>query len=504
MKKFYSMLLIIMMFFCPSKINALEINDIHNINSINDFYINDVSFYDVGFVRVSEYNIMLEGLVYSENSNSNYSIEVTLYDKNHNVVGVIIENISFLANYNKFNEIYNIDYSVDLDTVSYYSLDLIDDIKSSAFAYNDVVIDNSEIAYWLYLVPVLLFVVCFVKNVFLRKKYVKEDYYPNNDLNSLEFAYMYFDKFYIDYIYTLIIYLATKSYISIEYTKKGYKINKLRNYNGSNDFEKLIFNNLFIDKVDEVGKKYIINKNNVFFSNVVKNIVQVVLKISLNVELLKDSLKLKKTKSYNCVIVLFVLISYLCISYIPLYNFYNINVFIMLLLLPSLLIVFVMLVFNSQKLLTLLGVLLGSLFGLVMFIFPTIIINELYFVGFFVGSICIVGMMVFYFIRRRKLKMYSDKKILSSFVECLMTMTDLKMELLILNNPEYIYDIMPYLIVLGKEDEYLEKYKKYLLHVPNWYIDNVSDDCINSFINFINIDYKILVTDINTNVNLKK
>lgn len=83
---------------------------------------------------------------------------------------------------------------------------------------------------------------------------------PDN-LNSLEVGYKYKCYASDEAILSLIVYLASKGYLTIEEEGKRTKLNKLKDYNGNNASEKIFFAGLFDNKktsiyIDEVSDFY--------------------------------------------------------------------------------------------------------------------------------------------------------------------------------------------------------------------------------------------------------
>lgn len=60
-----------------------------------------------------------------------------------------------------------------------------------------------------------------------------------------------------------------------------------------------------------------------------------------------------------------------------------------------------------------------------------------------------------------------------------------KLEVLVMENPTYFYDILPYAYVLGLSDKWIKKFETITLEEPNWYSGR-SDFSINTFNKSIN------------------
>ena len=89
---------------------------------------------------------------------------------------------------------------------------------------------------------------------------VIEEFYPPKECNSLETGYIY--KRYIDKkdVVSLLIYLANKGYLKIEQTtdqgifkkSKGFRIIKIKEYEGNNEIEKIFLEELFFHSDNSV------------------------------------------------------------------------------------------------------------------------------------------------------------------------------------------------------------------------------------------------------------
>ena len=60
-----------------------------------------------------------------------------------------------------------------------------------------------------------------------------------------------------------------------------------------------------------------------------------------------------------------------------------------------------------------------------------------------------------------------------------------KIESMVLSNPTYFYDILPYTYVLGVSDKWIKKFESISLQAPNWYDGYSTFDAV-SFGRFMN------------------
>ena len=123
-----------------------------------------------------------------------------------------------------------------------------------------------ELRDWImYGTPVFFLLVAFL----LWLRFGKDDkapntveYYPPDDLNSLETAFLYKGTCNAKDVASLLVYLANKGYIAIEdedkrpsfYSKKTFHIVKLRDYDGTNEEERKFMQGLFGNRQPVDGK----------------------------------------------------------------------------------------------------------------------------------------------------------------------------------------------------------------------------------------------------------
>ena len=60
-----------------------------------------------------------------------------------------------------------------------------------------------------------------------------------------------------------------------------------------------------------------------------------------------------------------------------------------------------------------------------------------------------------------------------------------KLEALVMENPNYFYDILPYTYVLGVSDKWIKKFESISLQAPSWY-DSSNGFDVSSFGTFMN------------------
>ena len=74
---------------------------------------------------------------------------------------------------------------------------------------------------------------------------------------------------------------------------------------------------------------------------------------------------------------------------------------------------------------------------------------------------------------------------LKGFKNFLETVEKEKLESLVMENPNYFYDILPYTYVLGVSDKWIKKFESISLQAPSWYDSSNAFD-VSSFGTFMN------------------
>ena len=176
-----------------------------------------------------------------------------------------------------------------------------------------------------------------------------------------------------------------------------------------------------------------------------------------------------------------IITSYLLITIPPMFNYGNSGDLFIALLFPGIgFTVLFSMVFGKTKIVTkLFGLFWGSLFGGIpwlFIVFPTLLENPVYLMGYIVGLICIVGMVIClkYLPKRSQ---YGNEMLgkIKGFKNYLETVEKDKLENMVMQDPSYFYNILPYTYVLGVSDKWIKKFEAISLQAPDWY------DCPNGF-----------------------
>ena len=362
---------------------------------------------------------------------------------------------------------------------------------------------GEELRDWImYGIPVFFLLVAFL----LWLRFGKDDkapntveYYPPDDLNSLETAFLYKGTCDAKDVTSLLIYLANKGYISIEntddlpsfYSRKTFRIAKIRDYDGTNEEEKRFMQGLFENRLPVDGKVTVTSGMlyNRFY--VTTNAILKKMRDQSHV----DKVFEKNSGWKNAMIIVMLIISEVLICLPPILEFVH-----PLMLAPAVIpgiafsAVFALAFLKKGKgyskdkgkainwkdkatmfLTGLALTLLMAWYPGEMFI-PVLIEKSFYVWGYICGILCIFGMIlcIIYMPRRTP---YGVKMLgrINSFRDFLMGADKAKLEELLAQDPQYFYTILPYAGVLGVSEAWNSDFVELEAEAPEWYAGEYTD-----------------------------
>ncbi len=370
-----------------------------------------------------------------------------------------------------------------------------------------------------FIIPLLFLLISF----YLWCKFGKDDkvietveFYPPEDFNSLEVGFLY--KGYADNrdVTSLLIYLANKGYIKITETEKkvlffkysGFKITKLKEYDGDNINEELFLKGLFLKKNSIIS--LFLDKYEATSEDTLKEVTSADLydsfyvtmnKILSNISNKKNKYKIyeKSASNKKIFIILMMIATYLLITIPPIVLFGQAEIIPFATIFPAIgfTVLFVFVFGKTGSVSKTASNLYAKIFGLIWglgfggipwisLVLPLLLIDINYLTVYIIGLICILGMFfcLEYLPKRTK---YGNEILgkIRGFKNFLETVEKDKLESLVEKNPTYFYDILPYTYVLGISDKWIKKFESISIVAPTWYVGN-SDFNLNSFSSFIN------------------
>ncbi len=310
-------------------------------------------------------------------------------------------------------------------------------------------------------------------------------FYPPNEHNSLEIAFLYNGSVTGTDVMSLLIYLADKGYVKIEelqskkYSKdKDYRIEKLKEYDGTNEYERDFLIGLFKEKSGRPSNS--VTKDDLFdkFYFVVSNIVK-----RMNSTKNTEKIFVKNSITKNNLLRGMCFIIYCLISYRFVYN--EDSLFGIVMIGVSLFIAISAVTVNKPTTVVINGVqkksknakyftfLITIVFATILIsvlILPTLLADFMLLVTYLIGiaSIFYILATINYIYKRNEYGYEMLCKI-EGFKNFLETTEKDKLEELVMENPTYFYDILPYTYVLGISDTWIEKFESISIEAPNWY-----------------------------------
>lgn len=351
------------------------------------------------------------------------------------------------------------------------------------------------------LLIIIIPVVCAIVSVIIWKRYGKDDlvvdvveFYPPEGFNSLEVGFFYKGEAEDKDVTSLLIYLANKGYIKIRETEekslfsktKGFRITKLKEYDGTNINERLFLEGLFKDNKTEVGASDLQNSFYRTKNKILNNI---------NDKKNKDIIFESKASSKNPLLILFMIVSYSLITIPPIVLFSDIELIIFALIFPPIgfAVIFAgigeLIKHKAKGLLPFIFTLIwGIPFGFLPWseaVLPALLIDKYYLIAYIIGVISLVVIKICkkYLPKRTS---YGTEMLgkLNGFKSFLTSAEKDRLESLVLENPTYFYDILPYAYVLGVSDKWIKNFESIMVEAPSWYDSPNAFDIVvfNSFV----------------------
>lgn len=374
--------------------------------------------------------------------------------------------------------------------------------------------------YIVYLFPILFLII----SVLLWYKYGRDDqvietveFYPPKGFNSLEIGFLFKGKANSQDVVSLLIYLANKGYIKITETEEkgllgsinGFKITKLKDYDGNNINEQLFLEGLFTKKNSSIFKRKINNQNKVDNVNEViskdlyNNFYVTIGKILSNINNKENKIFEKSASNKSIFILLMIIITYCLITIPPIVTYGITELLLFDIIFPAtgFTLLFAFVVGNNQTVyvngkattskvfIKLFGVFWGVMFGGIpwaILVLPSLIPEPIYLVGYILGIACVLGMVIClnYLPKRTPYGNEMLGKILG-FKNFLEIAEKDKLEAMVNENPNYFYDILPYTYVLGVSSKWISKFETISLKSPDWY-DSPDEFNMVAFSSFMN------------------
>lgn len=370
------------------------------------------------------------------------------------------------------------------------------------------------LTYLLFIIPVS----CLLFSIFLWYKFGKDEqvietieFYPPEGFNSLEIGYLY--KGYADNedVTSLLIYLANKGYIKIiEKEQKSlfditnsFEIIKLKDYDGDNDNEKDFLKGLFkhssLSSVPDFVNIEQSSENIDGFQTVTQSDLYNSFYITMNTILNNINSKTNKKKIFetttsnkSIIIIVMLLLSLLTIMSIPTFEYAGLGELAITLFLTLFYVPFyaVGLSKSIPKVFRMFWLGFTMIHSFVFFctmpVMSAIKEETIFLIGFLLGMVCIIGIIICFKSMPKRTK-YGNEILgkIKGFKTFLETVEKDKLESMVMQEPTYFYNILPFTYVLGISDKWINKFESISLQAPDWYYSS-SGFSVNRFGTFMN------------------
>lgn len=365
-----------------------------------------------------------------------------------------------------------------------------------------------------------VFITYLLWNKFGKDEQVVEtvEFYPPQGFNSAEVGFLYKGKVENKDVISLLIYLANKGYIkiveseekSLFSTSKGFKIVKQREYDGNNPNEALFLKGLFSSKSSSISFSsmidYMKNPQSVPETSANGAITEVTAmdlydsfyitlgRIITNINNKKNIEKIfeKSSLRKGALVIVMIIASFLLITIKPVIESDGgIAMLLFAIIFPGIgfSVLFGMLFGKTSIPVKIFGIIWGLVFGGMPWAFmvlPSLLAESIYLIAYIIGLGCILIMILLFKAMPKRTK-YGNEMLgkIKGFKNFLETAEKQKLEAMVMENPTYFYDILPFTYVLGVSDKWIKKFETISLQAPNWY-DGYSSFNTASFGSFIN------------------
>lgn len=373
----------------------------------------------------------------------------------------------------------------------------------------------------------------------LWKKYGKDEpiietveFYPPEGFNSAEIGFLYEGNASDESIISLLIYLANKGYLKIEETEeetifsttKGFKITKLKEYDGNNECERIFFNGLFkkskfnsldISKVKEILQEAKMDGKQISFQDAIELVENISgtkeyvteedlynnfyttinrIKINLNSKENKNKIFESTASGKGKWLILMIIAIFVLITIKPVLEYGDGGMASLpfALIFPGIgfTVLFYALFGKISGFVKGFLLIWGAVFGGIPWaslVLPSLLQNKFYLITYIIGIASIATIVIFNNIMPKR-TFYGNKMLgkLSGFKRFLETAEKPQLESLVMENPEYFYNILPYTYALGVSDKWISQFETIALKAPNWYSSHDLFN-INTFATFMDL-----------------
>lgn len=433
------------------------------------------------FYLVNDLTVKTDGVSFKIVLPKDFNKEnIKFIDKN----GIEIENVTYSVDGNvitgRINDVVNpgVSYAISIELEDGYFINCTNNI--------------SKVSIMSLIIPLIFMTIAITIYVVTKKsneKVVFNNIYFNEKINSLELGYLFNGKVKDNDIASLLFCLTNKGYIDIVKNKKTYTLVKKRDYAEDDRVEMAFMKELFFAH-DEITKKELL-------------VSLTDLKDAITIKL--ENKNKRKKKLYNKKIFNYKLLFWIMIVLIIILNITNIFIEYQpkaILINSILTVIGYILLLNSvlskgkviEKFLYTLVALILIVSPIVLTSYQAYLQDILYLVIYVIGivSILIIACISSTMSDRTKYgnrmlnKITAYKKYLT---ECDEKVIDNGLRL----NNNCIYEVLPYTLVLGISDRWIDKFRDKNLEKPVWYISSEKFELKDFYLDILNIYSDIFI-----------
>lgn len=298
------------------------------------------------------------------------------------------------------------------------------------------------------------------------------EFYPPGGLNSVETAFVYKGSVQNKDAVSLIVYLAQRGYIEIrEGTKKkagkGFTLVRKKMYDGVNEAERIFMEGLFA-KGSEVTKS---DLENSFYKTL--NIITAMVGNKKNKE------KIFYANSINKGWILWLLAIATCLlaGFVPVNDYqYSIPLALGYPLAVGVIVMLSSVTLFSQgniigRILFAAVFLTGSIVAYVLLLQDSFTCANVWYNVVYIFSLVAAYVVMFFNSYMSKRTPYGTEMLgrIRGFKNFLETAERDRLEALVMENPQYFYEILPFTYVLGVSDKWMKKFESITVEAPTWY-----------------------------------
>ena len=371
---------------------------------------------------------------------------------------------------------------------------------------------NSTLKFLNIIIPICFLIISYVIWFIFGKDHQiknKKNHYPPKTLTALEISLIYNGTAKPEDIIYSIIELANEGYIKIVEVNNNYELIRVKDYNGRNNKESLLYKSIFQENSSITLTEYleiISSKNpkyNLLDKITIKELIKKINKINTaNLNIINNPKEKNKyfeqsadnKKIYLILMVAIILLLNSCTPFYELNYLYYIPISLILSIFTLFQIIKFLEALYKQKT-TIKNVVVNSLIFIIVwiiFLIPIFQIDQSYMITYSVGIICSTLILIlYYFMPKRTLYGSKQLSIIEGFKNYIIKCSNQELEQDILNNPNYIYDILPVSYITGINDILTKKINKIKISNPDWFeVNNFSINKLNKFVKQFNNSLK--------------